>query len=65
MIESEIQHLMDLANGIKKNLTKDVQDIVTKCLHNPVDITSCVTTINVCILTLIFIFKVFDNSVNE
>lgn len=65
LIESEIQKLVDVGSVVKKNLTNDVQETITKCVQNPPNIVSCLTTISVCILTLIFIFKVFDNNVNE
>jgi len=65
VIESDIQKLTDVANDLKKNIAEYVHETSTTCLKIPYNITLCSSTMKVCILTLIFIFKVFSNNVNK
>lgn len=65
VIESDIQKLTDMANGLKKDIAEYVHEISAICLKFPYNISLCLNTMKVCILTLIFIFKVFGNNVNK
>lgn len=59
VIESGIQKLIDMADGLEKNITGYVHEILTTCSKVPSNLTlfdTCYDTLKVRILTLIFYF---------